>query len=121
MKSCLVVDASRVIRTVTCRILESLEFEALEAGDGNTALAACREKMPDLILLDWSMPDMGGVEFMRNLRRETGGEHPVILFCTMENNADQITHALAAGAAEYVVKPFDRDTIAAKLAQVGLA
>lgn len=121
MKSCLVVDASRVIRTVTCRILESLQFEALEAGDGNTALAACRQKMPDLILLDWSMPDMGGIEFMRNLRRESDGDHPVIVFCTIENNADQITHALAAGAAEYLVKPFDRDTIAAKLAQVGLA
>ena len=121
MKSCLVVDASRVIRTVACRILESLQFHALEAGDGNSALAACRRNMPDLILLDWSMPDMGGIEFIRNLRRENGGERPVIVFCTIENNADQITHALAAGAAEYVVKPFDRDTIAAKIAQVGLA
>ena len=65
MKSCLVVDDSRVIRKVACRILESLHFEATEAPDGGTALAVCREKMPDVILLDWTMPDMGGLEFMR--------------------------------------------------------
>ncbi len=121
MKSCLVVDASRVIRTVATRILQSLQFETRDAADGATALRACRQNMPDLILLDWSMPDMSGVEFIRNLRREAGGERPAIVFCTMENNADMITHALAAGASEYVFKPFDRDTIAAKIAQVGLA
>jgi len=121
MKSCLVVDDSRVIRKVACRILESLHFDAKEAADGNSALAACRTKMPDLILLDWTMPDMGGLEFLRNLRRESGGERPVIVFCTMENDAGQIKDALAAGASEYLMKPFDRDTIAAKLAQVGLS
>ena len=121
MKSCLVVDDSRVIRKVACRILESLHFEATEAPDGGTALAVCREKMPDFILLDWTMPDMGGPEFMRNLRRETGGERPVVVFCTIENDSEQIKDALAAGAVEYLMKPFDRDTIAAKLAQVGLA
>jgi two-component system chemotaxis response regulator CheY len=121
MKSCLVVDDSRVIRKVACRILESLQFEAQEAEDGNSALAACRSKMPDVILLDWSMPDMGGLEFMRNLRRENGGDRPVIVFCTIENDSEQIKDALAAGASEYLMKPFDRDTIAAKLAQVGLS
>jgi two-component system, chemotaxis family, chemotaxis protein CheY len=120
MKSCLVVDDSRVIRKVACRILESLDFEAVEAPDGNTALAACRARMPDVILLDWSMPDMGGLEFMRTLRRETNGERPVIVFCTIENDSGEISDALAAGATEYLMKPFDRDTIAEKFAQVGL-
>ncbi len=121
MKSCLVVDDSRVIRKVACRILESLHFETAEAPDGGTALAVCREKMPDVILLDWSIPDMGGPEFMRSLRRETGGERPVVLFCTIENNSEHIKDGLAAGASEYLIKPFDRDTIAAKLAQIGIA
>jgi len=120
MKSCLVVDDSRVIRKVACRILESLEFEAVEAPDGTTALAACRARMPDVILLDWSMPDMGGLEFMRNLRRESGGERPLIVFCTIENDCEEISDALASGAAEYLMKPFDRESIREKFAQVGL-
>lgn len=120
MKSCLVVDDSRVIRKVACRILESLHFSATEAPDGATALAVCREQMPDVILLDWSMPDMGGMEFMRNLRKEHGGERPVVVLCTTENDSEQINEIIGAGAQEFLMKPFDRDTVAAKLAQVGL-
>ena len=120
MKSCLVVDDSRVIRKVACRILESMDFEALEAENGAGALQACRTHMPDVILLDWTMPDMGGMEFLRSLRREQGIKRPVVVLCTIENDADQVSEAIGAGADEYLVKPFDRDAIAAKFAQVGL-
>ena len=121
MKSCLVVDDSRVIRKVTTRIMTGLGFATEEAEDGLTALEACRAHMPDMILLDWSMPNMTGVEFLRALRRERRGKQPVVVFCTTENDVAQITEALGAGANEYIMKPFDRDIIQAKLAEIGFA
>ncbi len=120
MKTCLVVDDSRVIRKVARRILEDLKFEIREAADGQEALDACREAMPDAILLDWNMPVMSGIEFLRALRGEDGGDKPVVVFCTTENDAEHITEAIAAGANEYIMKPFDGEIIEAKFAEVGL-
>lgn len=120
MKSCLVVDDSRVVRKVACRILTDLGFATAEAEDGVTALESCRLHMPEVIFLDWSMPNMTGLEFLRALRRDRGGDKPVVVFCTTENDTTHITEALSAGANEYIVKPFDRDIIKAKLAEVGL-
>jgi two-component system chemotaxis response regulator CheY len=121
MKHCLVVDDSRVIRKVACRILAALAFETEEAADGEDALQACRRKMPDVILLDWQMPNMDGIEFLRALRGERDGNSPIVVFCTAENDVAHITEALGAGADEYIMKPFDRSIIEAKLAEVGMA
>ena len=120
MKHCLVVDDSRVIRKVACRILESLQFATEEAEDGAAALDACRSKMPDVILLDWQMPHMTGIEFLRTLRRQNQGTNPVVVFCTTENDVGHITEALNAGANEYIMKPFDKDIVEAKFQEVGL-
>jgi two-component system chemotaxis response regulator CheY len=120
MKSCLVVDDSRIVRKVTSRILVELGFSTAEAEDGITALEACRGRMPEVILLDWNMPNMTGVEFLHALRREHGGERPVVVFCTTENDVAHISEALGAGANEYIMKPFDRDILEAKLVEVGL-
>jgi two-component system chemotaxis response regulator CheY len=120
MKTCLVVDDSRVIRKVARRILEDMRFQIDEAADGLEALNACRRTMPDAILLDWNMPVMSGIDFLRQLRRETGGERPVVVFCTTENDVDHITEALKAGANEYIMKPFDGEIIQSKFAEVGL-
>ncbi len=120
MKHCLVVDDSRVIRKVARRILEELKFSISEAADGKEALAACRTSMPDAILLDWNMPIMGGLEFIRALRREQNGAGPLVVFCTTENDMEHISAALSAGANEYIMKPFDREIIEAKFAEVGL-
>ncbi len=121
MKHCLVVDDSRVIRKVACKILESMDFETDEAEDGASALDACRMRMPELILLDWQMPAMSGVEFLRSLRREQGGTRPIVVFCTTENDVGHISEAMGAGANEYVVKPYDREILKAKLARIGFA
>jgi len=120
MKKCLVVDDSRVIRKVARKILEELNFEIEEAEDGAGALEACRENMPDAILFDWGMPNMSGVEFLRVLRRENGGNKPVVLMCTSENDVAQVTEAVSAGVNEYVLKPFDRKSIESKLSDAGL-
>ena len=76
MKTCLVVDDSSVIRKVARRILEGLEFQIVEAEDGEQALEACRRQLPEAILLDWNMPKMDGYEFLRSLRRLPGGDGP---------------------------------------------
>lgn len=120
MKSCLVVDDSKVVRMVARKILEELEFEITEAADGQQALDACKQKMPDVILLDWNMPVMDGLEFLVALRAGDGGDAPKVVFCTTENDMTHIQKAIAAGANEYIMKPFDSDIVQSKFAQIGI-
>ena len=120
MKTCLVVDDSSVIRKVARRILEGMKFEITEAADGAEALGKCQEKFPDVVLLDWNMPNMDGIQFLRTLRKMPGGEKPKVVFCTTENDVAHIARALHAGANEYIMKPFDKDIVTAKFQEVGL-
>jgi two-component system chemotaxis response regulator CheY len=120
MKTCLVVDDSSVIRKIARRILEGLDFQIIEAEDGEKALEACKRSLPDAVLLDWNMPVMDGYEFLVALRRLPGGDVPKVVFCTTENNIDHISRAIEAGANEYIMKPFDKDIVAAKFQEVGL-
>jgi two-component system chemotaxis response regulator CheY len=120
MKKCLVVDDSSVIRKIARRILEEMDFQIVEAENGARAMAICERGLPDAILLDWNMPVMDGYEFLGNLRRMPGGDQPKVVFCTTENGIDHIARALHAGANEYIMKPFDKDVVAAKFHQVGL-
>jgi two-component system chemotaxis response regulator CheY len=120
MKSCLVVDDSRVVRKVARKILEELHFTCSEAEDGKQAMEACAREMPNAILLDWNMPVMNGIDFLRRLRKMSGGDAPKVVFCTTENDVAHIQEALSAGANEYIMKPFDSDIIQTKFAQIGL-
>ncbi len=121
MKTALVVDDSAVIRKVARRILETLNLEVADAEDGESALEHCAVAMPDVILLDWTMPRMDGYEFLRALRQRPDGGSPKVLFCTTENDIGAIARALHAGADEYIMKPFDREILLAKLEQVGFS
>jgi two-component system chemotaxis response regulator CheY len=103
---CLVVDDSRVVRKAARRIVETLGFTVREAEDGAQALAACREAMPKVVLLDWNMPVMDGISFLRAARAEFGPDRPV--------------EALEAGAQEYIMKPFDAALLQDKFVQAGL-
>ncbi|MGB7404411.1 MAG: response regulator [Pacificimonas sp.] len=120
MANCLIVDDSKVIRKVARRILEDFDLQIEEACDGQEALNRCGEAMPDVIFLDWNMPVMGGMQFLENLRARETEKRPTVIFCTTENEASHIRAAMDAGADEYIMKPFDRDIIEAKLGQVGL-
>jgi two-component system chemotaxis response regulator CheY len=120
MKYCLVVDDSSVIRKVARRILEDFDFTVAEAEDGRAALDACRRKMPDMILLDWHLPVMDGIEFLASLRQMERGREPKVVYCTSEADVAQIAKALRAGADEYILKPFDRAIVEAKLHEVGM-
>lgn len=114
MKSCLIVDDSSVVRKVARRILEDLDFIVQEAEDGQEAFDKCRREMPDAVLLDWQMPIMGGLEFLKLLRGYVGGERPKVIYCVTENDVGQIAIALKAGATDWMMKPFDRDILEQK-------
>ena len=120
MKSCLVVDDSKVVRMVARKILEGLNFQIVEAENGKLAMEECVKEMPDAILLDWNMPVMSGIEFLRQLRKMEGGQTPIVVFCTTENDIQHIQEAITAGANEYIMKPFDSEIIESKFSQVGL-
>ena len=114
MKSCLIVDDSSVVRKVARRILEDMDYIVEEAEDGQDAFDKCRQEMPDAILLDWNMPIMSGLEFLKLLRAYVGGDKPHIVYCTVENDIGAIALALKAGASDYMMKPFDRTILEAK-------
>jgi two-component system chemotaxis response regulator CheY len=120
MKTCLVVDDSRVVRKVARRMLEELSFAVVEAGDGAEALDACGRAMPDAILLDWNMPVKNGLEFLTELRSRDDGGAPKVIFCTSENDLGHIAEAIARGGDEYIMKPFDAAILKGKLEEVGL-
>jgi len=119
-KSCLIVDDSKVIRMVARKILQELGFQTVEAADGQEAVDACVVSMPEAVLLDWNMPVKSGIEFLRDLRKMEGGDKPIVVFCTTENDIEHIQEAIESGANEYIMKPFDSEIIQAKFSQVGL-
>lgn len=120
MKTALVVDDSAFIRKIAKQILENMGFQVSEAKDGAHALEQCQTGFPELILLDWNMPVMSGLEFLTKLRKLPGGDAPQVVFCTTENTRDKILTALEAGATEYIMKPFDQEIVRTKLEQIGM-
>src|SRR5258708_12790878 len=94
------------MRKVGGSILEGLDFQIIEAEDGEQALEICKRGLPEAILLDWNMPVMDGYEFLGNLRRLPGGDQPKVVFCTTENAIDHIARPLTALANEYIINPF---------------
>jgi two-component system, chemotaxis family, chemotaxis protein CheY len=120
MKSCLLVDDNRVVRGFARRIVEKLSFTCQEAVDGESALSACGDAMPRVILLDWNLPGISGLECLKTIRAMPDGKRPVIIFCTINSHLEQITKALAEGADEYIMKPFDDEIVRSKFAQFGL-
>lgn len=118
-KTCLIVDDSRVIRKVAAKIATSLGYLPVEAQDGHEALARCKQSMPDLVLTDWNMPEMDGITFVEKLRAIPTPKEPVVVFCTSNGEAKDIHDGIAAGADDYIVKPFDEAALRAKLEKLG--
>lgn len=120
MKHCLVVDDSSVVRKVARRIFEGFDFTVSEAEDGAQAVEICRRAMPDIILLDWHLPAMEGIDVVTSVRKLDKGREPKVLFCVSEADVAQIAKALRAGVDDYILKPFDRALVETKLHEVGL-
>src|SRR3954452_13919307 len=106
MRTCLVVDDSSVVRKIARRILEGLDFQIIEAEDGEKALEICKSGLPDAVLLDWNMPVVDGYELLGNLRCMPGRDQRKVVFCTIQNDVAHPARALHAGANEYIMKPF---------------
>lgn len=118
-RTCLIVDDSRVIRKVAAKIALSLGYVPIEAQDGTEALARCKQAMPDLVLTDWNMPEMDGIAFVQKLRAIPTPKEPIVVFCTSNGEARDIHDGIAAGADDYIVKPFDEAALRAKLEKLG--
>ncbi|WP_281251657.1 response regulator [Erythrobacter donghaensis] len=118
-RTCLIVDDSRVIRKVSSKIAISLGYVPVEAENGEEALARCKKSMPDLVLTDWNMPEMDGIEFVTKLRSIPTPKEPVVVFCTSNGEAKDIHDGIAAGADDYIVKPFDETALRTKLEKLG--
>lgn len=112
----LVIDDSRTIRGIICKILRHIGLEVVEAGDGLQALEQMRRN-PDveLVLVDWNMPVMNGLDFIVAVRAQPSYDHVRILMVTSETESDQVTRAIDAGANEYLMKPFSQEVLIAKL------
>jgi len=118
----LVIDDSKAIRIVLRKLLRELGFEVVEAADGREALQRLNGPMGpfDLALVDWNMPEMNGLEFVREVRGQGGHEDLTMVMVTTETESGQVVRALAAGANEYIMKPFSRDVLLDKLSMLGL-
>lgn len=121
MSKILVVDDSQTVRLVGRRIMSKFGFEVLEAEHGEAALEIVNQN-PDLaaILLDWNMPVMDGLAFLKSLRALPLEKQPVVVMCTTENDMEHIMQAVEAGANEYIMKPFTEDIIRDKFQEVGV-
>lgn len=119
MSRCLIVDDSKIIRMVARKIVQEFGFDVDESADGRHALERCQEAMPDVILLDWKLPDIDGIAVLEQLRALPDGGQPAVLFCTTQTEDAHIKAVLDAGATDYVIKPFDGETIHSKLLSIG--
>src|SRR5215475_11235433 len=117
---CLIVDDSRVIRRMAADILKGLGLRTAEAENGLKAVEFCHKMVPDMVLLDWNMPEMDGISCLKALRAMVLEPRPIVVMCTTENSLSKIREALETGADEYIMKPYDRDVLLDKLVQVGL-
>jgi two-component system chemotaxis response regulator CheY len=117
----LLVDDSRPMRQVEAEILQALGFETADACHGKEALSQLQNApLPDVALVDWKMPEMNGLEFIKAVRSDARLEELVILMVTNETGPDQMARALTAGANEYLTKPFDKAALIDKLRLVGV-
>ena len=122
MSKALVVDDSKTIRMIIRRILVELGYEVCEAGNGVMALEvlAAEKATVDLVLADWNMPEMNGLELVKQLRQNPEYSSLKVIMVTTETEMDHMVSALNAGANEYVMKPFTKNSLKEKLKLVGI-
>ena len=122
MAKALVVDDSRAVRMILARTLKELGFEVREAANGREALEVIETEKTavSLVLADWNMPEITGLELLKQLRQKPELSSLVVVMVTTETELDQMAAALEAGANEYVMKPFTKDILVEKLQLAGI-
>jgi len=122
MAKALVVDDSKAVRMILAKTLKDLGFEVREAANGKEALSVIEAESSavNLVLADWNMPEINGLELLKRLRQKPELSSLIVVMVTTETEVDQMTAALEAGANEYVMKPFTKDILIEKLQLAGV-
>ena len=122
MKKALVVDDSSTVRLIVSKMLTGLGYTPVQAANGQVALDEL-SKHPDitLALVDWNMPVMSGIEFVRKVRGDAQPTPLKIVMVTTETEMHQVATALEAGVDEYIMKPFTKEIFEEKLAMIGVS
>ena len=115
----LVVDDFATMRRILKNVLKQIGFtNIVEADDGSTALAVLKKDKIDLIMSDWNMPKVSGLDLLKAVRSDEAMKATPFLMVTAEGQKDNVIQAVQAGVSNYVVKPFTADTIKEKLEQM---
>lgn len=120
MVKCIIADDSKIIRMLLSKILENFGFEVSEAEDGEELLEQCANLQPDLIICDWTLPVIDGIDVLYKIRGDKKIKQPKFVFCSFISDIEKIRQALDGGANDFVMRPFDEDIIASKLAILGI-
>ncbi len=118
----MVIDDSRAMRTILMQMLSEIGFDVSGAGDGKEALKLledCKE-CPDVALVDWYMPEMSGLDFVKKVREQSDFDKLQLMMVTSESEMARVVEALEAGANEFVMKPFTKDVVKEKLEILGI-
>lgn len=119
-KTCLIIDDSDVIREIAARIAADLGLATQQADNAAEAIAFCQDEKIDVVLLDWDLPSMGALDFLRGAAELSDDKKPEIILCATENDPQQFTLAKAAGANHHILKPFDRSAVETALVAAGV-
>ena len=115
MASCIVADGSKIMRMLIAKIMNNFGYDVTEAEDGEDLLEQCALNMPNLIICDWQLPLIDGIDVLLKIRSDKKVKQPVFIFCSYTKDIDIISQALNAGADDFIIRPFDEDIIASKL------
>ena len=120
MATCLIADDSKVIRLLMSKIMNNLGFSVIEAEDGEDVVELAQTQTPDLIIMDWNLPVLDGIDALYKLKQLTLTQNIKVIFCSSSSDETKIHQAIIGGADDYIIKPFDGDIIASKLTILGL-
>lgn len=120
MAQCVIADDSRIIRMLLSKIMNNLNFDVLEAEDGEEVVEMCEINEPDLVIIDRRLPVLEGIDAMYKIRSLKKIKQPKIMFCSSIIDVEKIRETLDGGADDYIMKPFDEEIIISKLEILGL-
>ncbi len=120
MATCLIADDSKIIRMVLSKIMGNLGFDVIEAEDGDDVIEQWKKTPLELVIMDWRLPVMEGIDVLYMIRSSTKMQQPKILFCSSLIEENKIREALQGGADDYIMKPFDEEIIENKISMLGL-
>ena len=120
MPRCLIADDAKIIRMLLTKIMENFGFDVIEAEDGEEIISLAKDNTPELIIMDWHLPAMEGIDVLYKIRSIKKMKQPKIIFCSSIVDTDRIREALDGGADDFIIKPFDEEIIRTKLDILGL-